>query len=128
MMTGKNLMKGRHQLKAIRSEMEKDKKDIKQINIELDEKVSSGEYSNFVVVTHSQAEFVMDFTRILPGVPKAKVHSRVIMAPQHAKAFLGALNENIKKFEIKHGEISMPKKNEGIAPFSVKAKDEGLPN
>ena len=51
-----------------------------QINIELDEKVSSGEYSNFVVVTHSPAEFVMDFTRLLPGVPKAKVHSRIIMA------------------------------------------------
>ena len=56
-----------------------------QINIELDEKVSSGEYSNFVVVTHSPAEFVMDFTRLLPGVPKAKVHSRIIMAPPHAK-------------------------------------------
>ena len=72
-------------------------KKVQQINIELDEKVSSGEYANFVVVTHSPAEFVMDFTRILPGVPKAKVHSRIIMAPQHAKAFLGALNENIKK-------------------------------
>ena len=70
----------------------------------------------------------MDFTRILPGVPKAKVHSRVIMAPQHAKAFLGALNENIKKFESKHGEISMPKKNEGLPPFNIKASDEGLPN
>tara|TARA_B100000900_G_C20257949_1_gene584756 strand:- start:192 stop:518 length:327 start_codon:yes stop_codon:yes gene_type:complete len=108
--------------------MEKNKKNIQQINIELDEKISSGEYSNFVVVTHSQAEFVMDFTRILPGVPKAKVHSRIIMAPQHAKAFLGALNENIKKFESKHGEISMPKKNEGFAPFNVKPSDEGLPN
>ena len=59
------------------------KKDSKEqkINIELDEKISSGEYANFVVVTHSPAEFVMDFTRILPGVPKAKVHSRIIMAP-----------------------------------------------
>ena len=83
--------------------MDKEKKNIQQINIELDEKVSSGEYANFVVVTHSPAEFVMDFTRILPGVPKAKVHSRIIMAPQHAKAFLGALNDNIKKFETKHG-------------------------
>jgi hypothetical protein len=70
----------------------------------------------------------MDFTRILPGVPKAKVHSRIIMAPQHAKAFLGALNENIKKFESKHGEILMPKKNEGFTPFNVKPSDEGLPN
>ena len=80
--------------------MDKEKKNIQQINIELDEKVSSGEYANFVVVTHSPAEFVLDFTRILPGVPKAKVHSRIIMAPQHAKAFLGALNDNIKKFEV----------------------------
>ena len=60
--------------------MEKDKKNIQQINIELDSDVSSGEYANFVVVTHSPAEFVLDFTRILPGVPKAKVHSRIIMA------------------------------------------------
>ena len=49
----------------------------------------------------------MDFTRLLPGVPKAKVHSRIIMAPQHAKAYLAALNDNIKKFESKHGEIKM---------------------
>ena len=76
--------------------MDKDKKNIQQINIELDEKISSGEYANFVVVTHSPAEFVMDFTRLLPGVPKAKVHSRIIMAPQHAKAYLAALNDNIK--------------------------------
>ena len=80
--------------------MNNTKKKVQQINIELDEKISSGEYANFVVVTHSPAEFVMDFTRILPGVPKAKVHSRIIMAPQHAKAFLGALSENIKKLEI----------------------------
>ena len=77
MMIGKSLMKERLQLKVLRYKMDKEKKNIKQINIELDEKVSSGEYSNFVVVTHSQAEFVMDFTRILPGVPKAKVHSRI---------------------------------------------------
>ncbi len=81
-----------------------DKKKVQQINIELDEKVSSGEYANFVVVTHSPAEFVMDFTRLLPGVPKAKIHSRIIMAPQHAKAFMLALQENISKFEEKHGE------------------------
>ena len=88
--------------------MNNNEKKVQQINIELDEKISSREYANFVVVTHSPAEFVMDFTRILPGVPKAKVHSRIIMAPQHAKAFLGALNENIKKYESKHGEIKLP--------------------
>ena len=107
---------------------DKEKKNIQQINIELDEKVSSGEYANFVVVTHSPAEFVMDFTRILPGVPKAKVHSRIIMAPQHAKAFLGALNDNIKKFETKHGEIKMPSRDEGFSSFGVKPPKDVLPN
>ena len=101
---------------------------VQQINIELDEKVSSGEYANFVVVTHSPAEFVMDFTRILPGVPKAKVHSRIIMAPQHAKAFLDALHENIKKFESKHGEINIPKREDGFSPFGVKPPKDTLPN
>ena len=108
--------------------MEKNKKNIQQINIELDEKVSSGEYANFVVVTHSPAEFVMDFTRILPGVPKAKVHSRIIMAPQHAKAYLTALADNIKKFEAKHGEIKMPNRDEGFSSFGVKPPKENLPN
>jgi len=108
--------------------MEKNKKNIRQINIELDEKVSSGEYANFVVVTHSPAEFIMDFTRILPGVPKAKVHSRIVMAPPHAKAFLNALNENIKKFESKNGEIKNPKENSGFSDFSVKPSKDNLPN
>ena len=108
--------------------MNKEKKNIQQINIELDEEVSSGEYANFVVVTHSPAEFILDFTRILPGVPKAKVHSRIIMAPQHAKAFVGALNENIKKYESKHGEIKMPSKQEGFSPFGVKPLKDTLPN
>jgi len=108
--------------------MKKDDKNIQQINIELDEKISSGEYANFVVVTHSPAEFVMDFTRILPGVPKAKVHSRIIMAPQHAKAYLAALNDNIKKFELKHGEIKLPNRQEGFSSFGVKPPKETLPN
>ena len=108
--------------------MNKDDKNIQQINIELDEKISSGEYANFVVVTHSPAEFVMDFTRILPGVPKAKVHSRVIMAPQHAKAYLTALMDNIKKYESKHGEIKMPNTKEGFSSFGVKPPKGILPN
>ena len=108
--------------------MKNDQKKVQQINIELDEKISSGEYANFVVVTHSPAEFVMDFTRILPGVPKAKVHSRIIMAPQHAKAFLGALNENIKKFESKHGQIKLPNREDGFSSFGIKPPEESLPN
>ncbi|MBT88795.1 MAG: hypothetical protein CMG30_04445 [Candidatus Marinimicrobia bacterium] len=104
-----------------------DKKKVQQINIELDEKVSSGEYANFVVVTHSPAEFVMDFTRLLPGVPKAKIHSRIIMAPQHVKAYMMALQENIKKFEDKHGEIKSPG-NESFQGFGVKPPESKLPN
>jgi hypothetical protein len=97
--------------------MSQEKKNIQQINIELDSEISSGEYANFVVVTHSPAEFVLDFTRILPGVPKAKIHSRIIMAPPHGKAFLRALQDNINKFESKHGEIKLPKSRKSI--FSV---------
>ena len=70
----------------------------KNINIELDEKTAQGQYSNLVVVNHSPTEFVLDFVNIMPGSPKAKVHSRLILTPQHAKKFLRALNENISRF------------------------------
>ena len=103
------------------------KRKTQQINIELDEKVSSGEYSNFVVVTHSPAEFVMDFTRLLPGVPKAKIHSRIIMAPPHAKAFMMALKDNLVKFEGKHGEIKSPGQD-SFSGFGVKPPKDTLPN
>jgi len=104
-----------------------DKKKVQQINIELDESVSSGEYANFVVVTHSPAEFVMDYTRLLPGVPKAKIHSRIIMAPQHVKAFMLALQDNISKFEEKHGEIKSPG-HESFQELGVKPPESNLPN
>ena len=100
---------------------------IQKINIELDEKAGSGEYSNFVVVTHSPAEFVMDFTRILPGVPKAKVHSRIIMAPPHIKSFMMALKDNIYKFEKKYGEIKIHQQ-EGVPKFGIKPPKSELPN
>ena len=103
-------------------------KNLHQISIELDNDSSNGEYSNLVIVTHSSAEFVMDFTKILPGVKKAKVHSRIIMAPPHAKTFLKALNENVSKFESKHGEIKMPNSKEGFPSFGVKPPKEALPN
>ncbi len=76
-----------------------------QINIELGEKEAEGIYSNLAIITHSPAEFVIDFTRILPGVPKAKVFARIIMTPQHAKLLLKALEENIRKYESTFGEI-----------------------
>lgn len=76
-----------------------------QINIELDEGVAQGIYSNLAIINHSVSEFVVDFVTIMPGVPKSKVKSRIILTPQHAKRFLKALNDNVKRFEPAHGEI-----------------------
>ena len=78
-----------------------------QINIELGEKEGEGIYSNLAIITHSPAEFVIDFTRVLPGVPKAKVHARIIMTPQHTKMLMNALRDNVDKFEKKFGEINL---------------------
>ncbi|MDQ1267120.1 MAG: hypothetical protein QG635_2274 [Bacteroidota bacterium] len=78
-----------------------------QINIELGEKEAEGIYSNLAIISHSQAEFVIDFTRIMPGVPKAKVHARIVMTPSHAKLLMQALRDNIGKFEQQYGEIKL---------------------
>lgn len=75
------------------------------LNIEITDEISQGTYSNLAIIAHSKAEFVIDFTRVLPGTPKAKVHSRIIMTPQHAKMLARALNDNISKFESVNGEI-----------------------
>jgi len=77
------------------------------INIELGEKEAEGIYSNLPIIRHSPAEFVIDFTRILPDVPRARVHARIIMTPQHAKMLLHALTDNIIRYETEHGEIQM---------------------
>jgi hypothetical protein len=78
-----------------------------KINIELGEKEAEGIYSNLAIITHSPAEFIVDFTRVVPGVPKAKVHARIITTPQHAKMLLKALQDNIDKFEARFGEIKI---------------------
>src|SRR3972149_1829773 len=78
-----------------------------QINIQLDEKVAEGIYSNLVLIAHSPAEFFLDFARMVPGVPKATVQSRVIMTPAHVKFLLNALKENIEKYEKQFGEIKL---------------------
>jgi hypothetical protein len=78
-----------------------------QINIELGEKEAEGIYSNLAIITHSPAEFVIDFTRVVPGVPKARVLSRIITTPQHAKMLMRALKDNIDKFESRFGEIKI---------------------
>ncbi len=82
-----------------------------QINIELGEKEAEGTYSNLAIISHSPAEFIIDFTRILPGIPKAKVHSRIIMTPQHAKMFVQALTDNIMKYEHQYGEIKLDRQD-----------------
>ena len=78
-----------------------------QINIEINDEIAEGFYSNLVLITHSPAEFIFDFARVLPGKPKAKVYARIIKAPQHVKSFLVALQDNIRKYEEQHGEIKL---------------------
>ena len=83
----------------------KDQKE-KKINIELDDLTSQGIYSNLAVINHSPSGFVIDFVVVMPGNPKAKVRSRIILTPEHAKRFQGALADNIRRFEETHGEIN----------------------
>ena len=86
--------------------MAEQKKQSKQINIELPENIAEGVYSNLAIIAHSRSEFIIDFIRMVPNVPKAKVKSRVILTPEHAKRLMKALNDNIKKFEAQHGSIT----------------------
>ena len=76
-----------------------------QLNIELSEEIAEGIYSNLAIINHSVSEFVLDFINIMPGKPKAKVKSRIVLTPQHAKRLVKALADNVKKFEQQHGEI-----------------------
>lgn len=87
-----------------------------QLNIELNEDVAGGVYSNLAVITHSNSEFILDFIRVMPGMPKAQVKSRIILTPQHAKRLMNALNENVNKFEAANGPIR-----------DIKGPDGGLP-
>jgi len=99
----------------------------KQIQVELDEKVGTGEYSNLAIVTHSPAEFILDFTQVMPGMPKARVRARIIMAPLHAKSFAMALNENIKKYEARFGDIQVTQ-DEWAREFGFKLPPDTAPN
>mgnify|MGYP003572124858 CR=1 len=76
-----------------------------QLNIELSEEVAAGTYANLAVLNHSPTEFVADFIQVMPGVPKAKVRSRIILTPQHAKRLLKAMSDNIARYEAQFGEI-----------------------
>ncbi|MFC3417054.1 DUF3467 domain-containing protein [Algoriphagus hitonicola] len=87
-----------------------------QINVELSEEVAEGVYSNLAMIAHSNSEFVIDFIRLMPGVPKAKVKSRIIVTPDHAKRLLAALKDNIEKYEAAFGKISQ---NGGAPQFPI---------
>ena len=90
------------------------------LQLELSQEVAQGEYANFAVITHSSSDFVVDFARVLPGVPKARVCSRIVLAPEHAKRLLGALQENILRYEKEFGPIRIPnQESRKIAPFDL---------
>ena len=91
-----------------------------QLQLELPQEVAQGEYANFAIISHSSSDFVIDFARVLPGVPKSSVRSRVILAPEHAKRLLNALQENIMRYEREFGTIKIPNQEpRTISPFNV---------
>ncbi len=85
--------------------MEENQNNQNQINIELNEEIAQGVYSNLAIITHSPAEFIVDFIRMMPGIPKAQVKSRIILTPEHAKRLMLALKDNIQKYESMYGPI-----------------------
>ena len=90
------------------------------LKLELPQNVAQGEYANFALITHSSSDFVVDFARVLPGVPKAQVRSRVILAPEHAKRLMMALQENISRYERSFGSIKIPNQEPRTAtPFNI---------
>ncbi|MBR6423681.1 MAG: DUF3467 domain-containing protein [Bacteroidales bacterium] len=80
----------------------------KKIDIEIKPEIATGRYANLAIITHSSSEFILDFAQHMPGMPKMQVGSRIIMTPEHAKRLLGALTENIRKYESQFGEIRLP--------------------
>lgn len=98
------------------SKEKEEKKPTNQINIELTEEIAEGVYANLAMIAHSSSEFVVDFIRLMPGVPKAKVKSRIVITPEHAKRLLHALQENIDKYEHTFGAI---KKVEEMPKFPI---------
>jgi hypothetical protein len=97
--------------------MEEQNKNQNQINIELKEDIAQGIYSNLAIISHSSSEFVVDFVRIMPGIPKAEVKSRIILTPEHAKRLLLALGENMGKYEACNGIVNVDNRGPGFAPL-----------
>lgn len=98
-----------------------DEKQKNQINIELTDEMAAGIYSNLAIITHSPTEFVLDFVSLMPGAPKAKVKSRIVMTPQHAKRLFKALADNINKYETAFGNIKEVG-SEVMPPFTMSPK------
>lgn len=96
--------------------MDDNKKQDNSLNIELSADVADGTYANLAIISHSASEFIIDYVSIMPGMPKAKVKSRIVMTPNHAKRLLRALNENIMKYEKTFGEIT---EHEQVPPYQM---------
>lgn len=94
-----------------------------QLQIELKEEIAEGTYANLAIIAHSTSEFVLDFVRMMPGVNKAKVKSRIVMTPEHAKRLAMALQDNLMRYEAQFGEIRLPERGGYApgAPFKVEA-------
>jgi len=93
-----------------------DLKNSNQLQIELTEEIAQGTYSNLAIITHSSSEFILDFVRVMPGIPKANVKSRVILTPEHAKRLVLALQDNIQKFESVNGPIKNVRGHDPLLP------------
>jgi len=98
--------------------MSKDKEVKQEINIELSEEIAEGIYSNLAIISHSHSEFVIDFVRLMPNLPKAKVKSRIVLTPQHAKRLMLALSDNIKKYESQFGDVQDDNDFPGLPPMN----------
>lgn len=96
-----------------------------QLDIELSHEVAQGTYANLAVISHSSCEFIVDFVRIMPGLPKAEVKSRIILTPEHAKRLMLALQENIRKYEKIHGKINLPEEAQVPPVFPLNLGSQG---
>lgn len=96
-----------------------------QLDIELNHDVAQGTYANLAVISHSSSEFILDFIRIMPGLTKAEVKSRIILTPEHAKRLLLALQDNIRKYEQLNGKISLPEENQASPIFPLNLESQG---
>lgn len=99
--------------------MKDEKENEQQINVELSEEMAEGVYSNLAMIAHSNSEFILDFIRLMPGVPRAKVKARIIVTPEHAKRLVAALKDNIQKYEDQYGPIQSSQDNEPTFNFPI---------